>query len=406
MASPLVKLGVNMSLRLLRAASHALLFLEAQRLAGRLVRPTSPAHLAATEAALLSRVSTPLSALPACAPGAAGLRTLTAAGPRPGAPALVLLHGHSMSAAFYFRNFDHLARTHAVHAPDLLGWGRSARPPAAARTPADALDFYLASLAAWADARGLREFALLGHSLGAYIAFEFAKRHPGRVSRLVLVSPAAIARHLPLPRAVYFAMPPQAIVRRGGLLGYLLFMLSYPRSPAYTGPHRLREYTYHLAAQGPPSGEIAVRPMVRFGRRRKQESRPPRRRRGLPGAQLLPVASIARPMLDALDPLACPVLLVCGETDASIDVHDVHVLHREMRRRAFDVQLRVIEGADHCPQLERPHEFYAAVRPFLEAKKPADAAAAAGTPDRMTPSSSFGSTDSLASDEASGCSSG
>jgi pimeloyl-ACP methyl ester carboxylesterase len=388
MANPLVKLA----LALLRVVSHGALFLEAQRLAGRLVRPTSSAHLAATEATLLSGVSTPLSSHAAAAPD--GLRTLST--PRGGdRPALVLLHGHSMSAAFYFRNFDDLARTHAVYAPDLLGWGRSSRPRPAARTPADAVEFYVASLAAWAGDLGLTEFVLLGHSLGAYIAFEFAKRYPAAVTSLVLISPAAIARELPLFRALYFSLPPQALIRRGGLMGYLLFMLCYPRSPAYTGPHRLREYTYHLAAQGPPSGETAVLPMVRFGRRRKGGGGGgggcggARRRGGLRLRLPLPAASIARPMLEALDPVACPVLLMCGETDSSIEVRDVHVLHREMKRRAFDVTFRVIEGADHCPHLECPDEFYAALRPFLDGKKRGVVDAAPSPPPRASSSNAL-----------------
>lgn len=354
--APLVKLA----LALLRAASHAALFLEAQRLAAHLLRPTSPAHLAAAEAAVLSSVHTPLLTTHTPAPHA--LRTL--ATPPCARPPLVLLHGHSMSAAFYFRNFDDLALTHRVYAPDLLGWGRSARPRPTTRTPTAALDFYVSSLASWAAHHGLAAFALLGHSLGAYIAFEYAKRHPAQVTRLILISPAAIMRALPLPRALYFALPPQAIVRRGGLLGYLLFMLYFPHEPAYAGPHRLREYAYHLAAQGPPSGETAVRPMIRIS-----ASRPPASRRFPPALPLpLPRASVAHPLIEALDPVPCPVLLVCGETDSSMDIGDVHALHREMKRRGFDVALRVVAGADHCPHIELPDEFYAAVRPFLATK--------------------------------------
>lgn len=76
-------------------------------------------------------------------------------------------------------------------------------------------------------------------------------------------------------------------------------------------------------------------------------------------------ASVTRPLLEALDKVECPVMLVCGETDSSIDVNDVHVLYREMKRRQFDVRIAVVEGADHCPHLERPDEFFGAVKDFL-----------------------------------------
>ncbi|HJQ18337.1 MAG TPA: alpha/beta hydrolase [Allosphingosinicella sp.] len=42
------------------------------------------------------------------------------------------------------------------------------------------------------DALGLETFDLVGHSLGGWLAAEFAIRHPERLNRLVLVSPAGL----------------------------------------------------------------------------------------------------------------------------------------------------------------------------------------------------------------------
>lgn len=330
----------------LRAASHTALFLEAQRLALHLLRPTSPRHLAASEALLLSTVQAhvqhefvPAPALP--------LHTICVGDEH--APPVVLLHGHSMSGAFYFRNFDDLVRLgFRVYAVDLLGWGRSARPRFSGATSEDTIQWYLSSLIAWVNAMHLEPFLLIGHSLGAYLAFEYAKRSPDMVKKLIMISPAAISRSLSLSRAVYFALPPQSIVRRGGLLGFLLFMLKYPRTPCYIRD-RLREYTYHLAAQRPPSGEIAIVPIIKF--------------------HGLLEASCTRPLVDGLDLLHMPIRIVCGETDSSINIEDVHMLHREMKCRGFDVSIAVIGGTDHCPHLEAPDDFFSAIADFARPGK-------------------------------------
>ena len=166
---------------------------------------------------------------------------------------------------------------------------------------------------------------------------EYAKSCPRMVEHLVLISPAASTRRIPVSRALYFSLPPQSIVRRGGLLGFLLFFLKYPKRGTYVRD-RLRDYTYHLAAQYPPSGENAVRPIIRlFGPRR---------------------AECIRPIVENLRLFRVPVQIICGETDSSMPVESVHDLYTEMRHRGFKVRFSIVKGADHCPMLEKPDDFF------------------------------------------------
>lgn len=336
---------VKIALGALRCVAELGFFLEAQRFLLRFVRPTS--------SKALSRIEDSLLAVPASRirrrwvkAKSHTLHTLIVGDERN--PKIVVLHGHSMSAAFYFRNFDDLVSLgFCVYAVDLLGWGRSDRPQFSGSTAEESLDWYLSSLNACFKSLKLDKFVLCGHSLGGYISLEYAKKFPAQVSRLMLISPAACARSIPFKRAVYFSLPPQSVIRRGGLLGFLIFMIHYPRSVMYI-TDRLREYTYQLAAQGPPSGEVAITPMIKFDGFGK--------------------ASCVRPLIENVVKLPMPVRVVCGETDSSMRVEDIHDLYKALKKSGCAVRLSIVKGADHCPHLEKPKEFFKVVSEFCTFK--------------------------------------
>ena len=81
---------------------------------------------------------------------------------------------------------------------DLPGFGASEKPAA----PYDT-EYFLGALEAALAELDLRTFALVGHSLGGFIAAQYAGAQPERVSRLALISPAGFSR---TPRYVVFAL--------------------------------------------------------------------------------------------------------------------------------------------------------------------------------------------------------
>lgn len=101
------------------------------------------------------------------------------------APPLLALHGWLDNAASFSRVAPLLATGHRVVALDLPGHGRSEHAPAAVRRyhVADQVEHVLDA----ADALGLENFDLLGHSLGAGIASLLAAAYPERVRKLVLI---------------------------------------------------------------------------------------------------------------------------------------------------------------------------------------------------------------------------
>jgi pimeloyl-ACP methyl ester carboxylesterase len=104
-------------------------------------------------------------------------------------PAVVLVHGWGGNLTHWGPVARALAAEHRVVGVDLPACGESERPrgPLSVRLLAEQLRGLL-------DALRIDRAALVGHSLGAMATAELALRHPGRVSRLVLLTPAGFQR--------------------------------------------------------------------------------------------------------------------------------------------------------------------------------------------------------------------
>lgn len=102
------------------------------------------------------------------------------------APPLVLLPGAGATSTVWFANVAALSKHYRVYAVDLIGdAGRSI----ADGTPVRSVDGLMSWLGTVAEAAGLTDFGLVGHSYGAMIALAFALRHPDRVRKLILLDP-------------------------------------------------------------------------------------------------------------------------------------------------------------------------------------------------------------------------
>ncbi|TJV53465.1 MAG: alpha/beta hydrolase [Mesorhizobium sp.] len=99
---------------------------------------------------------------------------------------LLLLHGNGASAEDFATSgiFEKADPNYHVLAFDRPGFGRSSRPIGriwSAAAQADLIDAAAAKL-------GIGRYLVLGHSWGAAVAIEVARRHPGAVAGIVLVS--------------------------------------------------------------------------------------------------------------------------------------------------------------------------------------------------------------------------
>jgi pimeloyl-ACP methyl ester carboxylesterase len=108
---------------------------------------------------------------------------------RKGDPALVLLHGSASNILGWGAAIPAYMRDFRVIAPDIPGEaGRSGQ-----FRPSWKNDEYVQWLDDLMRGIGIEKAALLGLSLGGWIAAKFAAHRPGRVSRLVMLAPAGIS---------------------------------------------------------------------------------------------------------------------------------------------------------------------------------------------------------------------
>lgn len=98
-------------------------------------------------------------------------------------PAILLLHGTGSSLHTWDGWARRISPTMRVVRLDLPGFGLTGPHPSGDYSGTATVDF----LERFADAAGLKRFAIVGHSLGGYYAWRFALRHPARVSALVLI---------------------------------------------------------------------------------------------------------------------------------------------------------------------------------------------------------------------------
>ena len=125
---------------------------------------------------------------------------------------LVMLHGYGAGLGFFYKNFEGLSRNKGwkIYALDMLGMGRSSRPPFRIRAKdrqasiTEAEDWFIDALEEWRVQKKMDRFTLLGHSLGGYMAVAYALKYPGHLNKLILASPVGIPED---PYAVNAEMP-------------------------------------------------------------------------------------------------------------------------------------------------------------------------------------------------------
>ncbi len=255
------------------------------------------------------------------------------------APAVVLLHGLGGTNASMLPLMWELSSDHRVLAPDLPGFGGSAKPHARY----DAA-WFVDWLTAFLDDRGVDKAVLIGNSMGGRISLEAGLRAPDRVNALVLLSAAAAFRRLrqwvPLVRLLrpelgYSPIPvPHAMV-----VETIRAMFSDPdRMPKQWLEAGADEFLRVFATR---EGRFAFLSCLR--------------------QIYLDEAYGERGFWDRLPSLQPPALFVWGDRDRLVPA----AFARYVARALPEAGAIVLEDCGHVPQFEHPEEVAAMTRGFL-----------------------------------------
>ena len=122
------------------------------------------------------------------------------AGDPGGAPPLLLVHGCGASTEHWRKNIAELSAEFEVWAIDLLGFGRSAKPPWRYSG-----DLWQAQLRDFINSRLERPAVLVGNSLGGYAVLRAAAHHPETAAGVALLNSAG-----PFARNPETTLPTQA----------------------------------------------------------------------------------------------------------------------------------------------------------------------------------------------------
>ena len=95
---------------------------------------------------------------------------------------VLLLHGYAQNSHMWRPLIAELAKSHTVVAPDLRGFGQSAKPQSGYDKKTMAQDVH-----ALASSLGIRRASVVGHDLGLMVAYAYAAQYPGEVDRIVLM---------------------------------------------------------------------------------------------------------------------------------------------------------------------------------------------------------------------------
>jgi len=240
---------------------------------------------------------------------------------------VVLVHGVGMAHAIWAPQAEDLARDRLVVAYDMLGHGGSDTPPEGV-TLAD----YAAQLAALLDHLGIRAANVVGHSMGALVALEFALAYPDRVLRVAALN--AVFQRSAEQRAAVLARAES--LRHTGVASTLAPTLERwfgsPVPPSLVQPAALVE---RLLREVDPTGYARTYRLF---------------------------ASSDSVHASRLPRLAVPVLFLTGEED----LNSSPAMSRAMAQLAPRARVEVIPQARHMMSVTHPARVNASLRAFLD----------------------------------------
>lgn len=247
-----------------------------------------------------------------------------------GKPAMLCVHGGAAHAHWFDYAASGLRGDHRVLSIDLRGHGDSewVDPPAYFYRD------YASDLDAAVRALDLRDFVLVGHSMGGMVSLLYAATYPGRVAKLVIVDTNA---HLSAERIAKLrdvgSKPGSTYATQEELV------TRYRLRPgvSHAAPEVVRHIASHSGRQLPDGTWKLKFDRAVYATRESNDGRPTWSRIGI------------------------PALIVKAEASERVTPE----VYAEARARCPQLALAEVPGTGHHVMLDNPAGFVAAVRDFL-----------------------------------------
>lgn len=230
---------------------------------------------------------------------------------------LVLLHGFPLDHHLWDDVLPLLEDTFDVILPDLRGFGESTTVD----SPYD-MDDFASDLAGLLDQLGIQRTAIVGHSMGGYVALAFARLYPQRVTGLGLVSSQVLAD---APERKEGRYKSAADVAANGIRSVVDTM-----APKFTADPSLQTYARASMERQPAAAYI--------GALKAMAERPD-----------------STPLLSTFN---FPVVIIHGDSDELIPIDRA----REVKAALPQAHLVDIPGAGHMPMMEVKEKTAEALR--------------------------------------------
>jgi 4,5:9,10-diseco-3-hydroxy-5,9,17-trioxoandrosta-1(10),2-diene-4-oate hydrolase len=248
----------------------------------------------------------------------------------------ILVHGLGGHIENWEDNIAALAQGSRVYALDLAGFGRSDKPQIRFSIP-----YFTEFVKEFMIVQDVDKAALIGESMGGAIVLQFALQYPHQVEKMVLEGSAGLGKEV----SIYLRMVSLPI------LGELFARPS-------------RKVTAQLLGQLFYNQDLITDQMIEEDY--EMDS--------LPGVQRCLLSALRsmcniwgfkgdvyRPILDRLDEIEVPTLVLWGAQDRILPVAHAHLA----AKRLPNARLHIFDPCGHVPNIERAEEFNALVIDFL-----------------------------------------
>ena len=230
---------------------------------------------------------------------------------------LVLLHGFPLDHHLWDEVVPLLEDSFDIIVPDLRGFGNSTMIESAL-----SMDDYASDIASLLDHLNIQKAAIVGHSMGGYVALAFARLYPERVSGLGLVSSQVLADPPERKEGRYKSA---ADVEANGIGSVVEAM-----APKFTTDQKLQAYARDSMQRQQPAAYIGA-------------------------LKAMAERADSTPLLSSFH---FPVVIVHGDSDSLIPIDRA----REVKQALPQAHLVELQGAGHMPMMEAAEKTAEALR--------------------------------------------